>query len=231
VSYHLISIVLPVHNQADHLAGIIRAFESGLERIDPPHELVLVPNGCRDRSPEICCALARFYRAVRMVPADRPGWGLAVKVGLAAARGDLLCFTNSARTSPADLALLLHTACANPNVVIKARRAVRDRSERRIGSFLYGLECRALLGLKTMDVNGTPKIFPRTFDRLLHLTRDDDLLDAEFNAVVTRERYPMIEVPIMSAQRHGGRSTMTYRRAVQLYWGVYQMARAMKANR
>src|SRR5262249_50811066 len=118
MSYRLISVVLPVHNQADHLADIVNGFESALEGIAAAHEFLLVPNGCRDGSAEICCALARFYSSVRVVHADHAGWGLAVRVGLAHARGDLLCFTNSARTSPRELNLLLLTACANPHVVI-----------------------------------------------------------------------------------------------------------------
>ena len=53
-------------------------------------------------------------------------------------------------------------------------------------------------------------MFPRTFDKLLELTHADDLIDAEFGAIVARERYPVLEVPIHATQRHGGRSTTSY---------------------
>jgi len=74
-------------------------------------------------------------------------------------------------------------------------------------------------------VNGTPKVFPRSCERLLHLTRDDDLIDAEFGRICRREGYPMLEVPIFSSRRHGGKSTTTARTVLKLYWGAYQLWR------
>ena len=94
------------------------------------------------------------------------------------------------------------------------------------GSLLYNIECRTLFDLSYWDINGTPKIFPRSFDKLLQLTRDDDLIDAEFNLVCRRENYPVIEVQIAcSFRRHGGRWTTNYSSALKLYWGAFQMWR------
>ncbi len=159
---------------------MIEGYLGELERLDGETELVLVPNACRDQSPEICRALAERHDAVRVVELAEGGWGRAVRAGLAAARGDLLCYTNSARTQPPMLTLMLVYAAAYPNVVLKANRTIRDTFQRRMGSLLFNLECRALFDLPTMDVNGTPKVFPRQFSKLLELGRDDDLVDVEF---------------------------------------------------
>ena len=67
--------------------------------------------------------------------------------------------------------------------------------------------------------------FRASFDKLLQLTRDDDLIDAEFNLICRRENYPVIEVPIVSFRRHGGKSTTNYNSALKLYWGAFQMWR------
>jgi hypothetical protein len=188
----------------------------------------MVVNGSRDKSFEICQSLTSHYPAVRVLESKRGGWGLAVKMGLGAARGDLLCYTNSARTSPQDLTLLLIYAIVYPDVVIKANRKIREKLSRRIGSLLYNLECRTLFDLSYWDINGTPKVFPRKFDRLMALSRDDDLIDAEFNVICRRMGYPMVEVPIFASRRHGGKSTTNYRSAVNMYWGAYQMWRDMR---
>jgi Glycosyl transferase family 2 len=186
---------------------------------------VLVPNACRDASAEICRALAARHEAVRMVELAEGGWGRAVRAGLAEARGDVLCYTNSARTQPPMLTLMLVYAAAYPNVVLKANRTIRDSFQRRVGSLLFNLECRALFDLPTMDVNGTPKVFPRSFSRLLELERDDDLIDVEFLVACLREGYPLIEVPILATERHGAESTTSYRSAVRLYTGAWRMKR------
>ncbi len=223
MSAPLISIVLPIYNQADHIASVVQEYEEGLARIPNPHELILVVNGCRDNSLDVCRALAEQYGSVRVLHSEKAGWGLAVRLGLEVAQGDLLCYTNSARTSSQDLTLLLLYAIAFSKAVIKANRKIRENWHRRLGSLLYNLECRALFDLSYWDINGTPKVFPRKFDKLLSLTRDDDLIDAEFNIICRREGYEVLEVPIFSYLRHGGRSMTSYRSAIKMYWGAIQL--------
>jgi glycosyltransferase involved in cell wall biosynthesis len=228
MSYHLISIILPVYNQADHIGRIVAEYEAAVCRIAVPHEILLVPNACRDNSVAVCYALAQTLPAVRVVESAEGGWGRAVKTGLHAAQGDLLCYTNSARTSPQDLVLLLLYALAYPDTVIKANRRIRENLSRRLGSLLYNLECRALFRLTQWDVNGTPKVFPRAFDHLLQLRQDDDLIDAEFSLVCRRANYPLIEVPIFASRRHGGKSTTDYRSAFRMYRNAYRLWRATR---
>jgi glycosyltransferase involved in cell wall biosynthesis len=224
----LASIVLPVHDQADHLGRVVEDYVAALGRLPLAYELVLVPNACRDSTAAVARALAERHGGVRVVESDLGGWGRAVRVGLSAATGSLLCYTNSARTAPEELTLALLYALAHPDVVVKANRKIREHWTRRLGSLLYNLECRALFDLACWDVNGTPKVFPRTMTGLLALSRDDDLIDAEFAAICRREGYPMLEVPIFSSRRHGGKSTTTLRTASRLYVGAYQLWRELR---
>jgi len=226
----LISIVLPVYKQADHIEKIIQEYDQVLARIQTPYEFILVVNGSGDNSLKICQALSKQIPSVRTFYSEQGGWGRAVKMGLKEAKGDLLCYTNSARTSPQDITLMLVYALAYMNVVIKANRKIREGWQRRLGSLLYNLECRAFFDLSYWDINGTPKVFPRTFDKLLNLTRDDDLIDVEFNVVCRRENYPMIEVPVFSTRRHGGRSTTNFQSALKMYWRAYKMWQVMKKD-
>jgi glycosyltransferase involved in cell wall biosynthesis len=227
LTVELISIILPVYNQGEHITTIVQDYEAALERVQTPHELILVVNASRDNSLKVCQELAERYSSVRVVYSEQGGWGLAVKLGLREARGDLLCYTNSARTTARDLTLFLLYAVVYPDVVLKANRKIRESWQRRLGSLIYNLQCRALFDLSYWDINGTPKTFPRHFGRLLELTRNDDMIDAEFNAICRREGYPMLEVPIFSVRRHGGKSTTNYRSALRMYWGAFDLWRTM----
>ncbi len=223
MSDRLVSIILPVYNQAGHIGEVVEEHQAALSRLADPHEMLLVVNGCRDDSLAVCQALAEEHAPVRVVHSEAGGWGLAVKLGLEQARGDLLCYTNSARTAAQDLTLCLLYAMTWPDVVVKANRKIRDSAFRRLGSLLYNLQCRALFDLANWDINGTPKVFPRKFERLLALDRDDDLIDAEFHVVCRDAGYPIVEVPILSSERHGGRSTTKIRSALRMYWRAYRM--------
>ena len=226
-----VSVVLPVHDQADHIGTVVEGYAAALDRLERPYELVLVTNACTDRSVEVATALAEEREAVRTFDLQQGGWGRAVRAGLREARGDVLCYANCARTTPEMLTLLLVYEAAYPQVVLKANRKIRDNWRRRLGSLIYNLECRSLFDLPVWDINGTPKVFPRAFAGLLALTRDDDLIDLEFLAVCKREDYPVLEVPLLSTQRHGGRSTTNYGSAIRMYWGAYRLAKAARVDR
>jgi glycosyltransferase involved in cell wall biosynthesis len=226
-----VTVVLPVYNQADHLDAIVTGYETALAAAGLDHELLLVVNASRDRSLEVARALEQRYPAVRALDEERGGWGRAVKRGLREARGTTICYTNSARTTDRDLVLMLLYARAFPETVVKANRKIRETATRRLGSLLYNIECRALFDLSCWDVNGTPKVFPRAFGALTALEEDGDLIDAEFTAVCRRNGYAMIEVPIFSSRRHGGRSTTNLRSAIAMYAGAYRLAQRMRRGR
>lgn len=227
-----ISIVLPVYNQAGHIEQITTDYIQALRDVNFDYEILLVVNNSRDGSAGLCQEMEDKYPQVRAMNLKAGGWGLAVKAGLRAAQGDLLCYTNSARTSPQDLALLLLYGNINADKVIKANRKIRESTFRRMGSLLYNLECRALFDLPYWDINGTPKVFPRACDRLLDLTREDDLIDLEFAVVCRENGYPLIEVPIFSSRRHSGRSTTSMKSAIHMYLNAYLMwAESRKGSR
>ena len=224
----LLSIVLPVHNQADHIARVVRDYRAALSGL-PRFELLMVENGSADGSRAACAALAAEDPAQRLVVTEHAGWGHAVRLGIQAARGEWIAYANSARTTGGDLRRLIDEALAGPLAVVKADRRSRQSALRRFGSALYNMEARLLFGVTQRDVNATPKVFPRQFDALLALRRDDDLIDLEFCAVCRRESYPVREVPVLSDARHGGRSTTRLRSALRLYRGALALRRQLGA--
>ena len=226
----LVSVVLPVHNQADHIAELVEDVEVAFERVKYRREILLVLNACRDESLVVCTKLAERYPSVRIIDSEKGGWGFAVRLGLSEAKGDILCYSNSARTSSADLVLLVLYAIANPTSVVKATRRIRESIVRRIGSFLYNLEGRILFDLPTWDINSTPKTFSRGVYESITLTSDGDLIDLEFYAECKRIEAHVVEVPIYSMLRHGGKSTTNFRSAFRMYWGAFQLYRARKGH-
>jgi glycosyltransferase involved in cell wall biosynthesis len=218
------SVVLPVYNQAEHIGAVLREYADSLARLPFPFELIAVVNGARrDRSLEICREVEAEMPSVRTLCIDEGGWGRAVRHGLANARGDLICYTNSSRTSAQDLLMFVLFGSVHPDCAIKANRKIRESTRRRLGSLLYNLECRALFDLPYWDINGTPKVFSRQLPRLLELSRNDDLIDLEFNVICRMENYRVVEVPIVSTHRHSNRSTTGLTAALRLYVGAWRM--------
>ena len=215
-----ISIVLPVYNQADHLEKIIIEYVAALDEWSSEWEIILVPNGCRDNSEEICACLSQKDERIRSESSTVAGWGNAVRHGISCARGENICFTNSARTDSRDLLSCVKTiSTLEEPVIIKANRVEREGFIRRVGSMLYNFENRVLFGIRTKDINGTPKIFPASCKPLLCLRETGDLLDLEF--IVTCMKYGVLifETPVYRSKRHGGKSTTKWKSAVGMYIG------------
>jgi glycosyltransferase involved in cell wall biosynthesis len=227
----LISIVLPVYNQAGHIECIVREYEAALSRLPNPHELILVVNGCHDCSLKICETLAEEIKSIRIIQSERHGWGRAVKLGLQNSQGDLLCYTNSARTNASDLLLVIIHALAHPLSVIKAHRRIRGELIRKIGSLLFKIQCRVLFDLPMWDINATPKVFPRDIYNTITLAADGDLIDLEFIVKCRQRGWPILEVGTYRWQRHSGESTTKFHTAFRLYLDTCRWWWEIKSSR
>jgi len=192
--------------------------------------MILVVNGDDDGSFERCQQIAGRLDGVRVLRVAESGWGRAVRTGLAAAEGDLLCFSNSARTSPDDLRTALALGVLNHDHAIKAVRRSRDSLIRRSASVVYNLEARALFGLASWDINGTPKVFPRSFRPLLDLAEPGDLLDLEWLVTCQTDGLQVLEFPVTSVRRHGGLSTTKVRSAYRMYLGAIRLRRRLRRS-
>jgi len=223
--------VLPVYRQADHIEEIVKEYLAALDHFKHSVEILLVVNSKGDGSLECCKRIEENNDFVRVFYNEQPGWGLAVRTGLSAARGETLCYTNSARTSAHVLAVHIMLAVTNPDQMIKANRRLRHPLVRRIGSVLYNVECRNLYDLPVWDINGTPKAFSREICDRLNLQEDGDLIDLEFILRCKQLDIQIIEVPIVSEIRHGGESTTNFISAYKMYWGAYKMRRILNGNR
>lgn len=219
------SIVLPVYNQADHIEEVVGRY--GPVFRGKPWEIILVPNACHDDSTRICRRLADRNSKIRVVESELGGWGLAVRLGLSAARGYLVGYTNSARTDPVTIPPLVRLAEEKPGTLVKYSRHQRGQWFREFGSALYNLECQLLLNTGVRDVNGTPKIFPSDLLKKIRLTSDGDLVDAEFLAWCRHLNVPIIEKRLEGWGRFGGKSTTGFHSALRMYRGIFDLKKRM----
>jgi len=223
-----LSVVLPCRDQAGHIAAVLEKYEAPLDAIGRSYELVVVPNACADDTPAIVSRLAEGNPRLRVVANPAGGWGLSVLTGLAAARGEVLCYTNSARTDPAHIPALLAEYEKHAPCLAKVRREKRGVVLRELGSWLYNLEARWLYAIPVRDVNGTPKIMPRSLYEKLGLFSPGDLLDLELLAKVARLGLPVVEMPVAGFRRHGGKSSTNLKSAWKMYLGALQLRQTLR---
>ena len=220
------SVIVPIYNDEKRIATLVDSYTQALCESFESWELLLIVNGSRDRSFEVATEISTRDSRIVTLQLARGGWGRAVKLGLTQARGQFICYTNGARTKPADLVLALRYAAINEQVLVKASRIIRESWFRKVGSTLYNLECRLLFKVPIWDVNGTPKVLPRKIlSQLPPVERlsDGDLIDAQLMAWCFKANIHILEMPVLATQRLGGRSTTTLKSAVKMYLGLLKL--------
>lgn len=222
-----LSVVLPCRNQADHIEAVLSRYFAPLDSLGCPYELVVVPNACTDHTAALVRALAEADPRIRIAENPAGGWGRSVLTGLRGACGELLCYTNSARTDPACIPPLAELWRQHPSDLVKVCRVQRHAPLRELGSWLYNWEGRLLLGTHSPDANGTPKLFSRQLWERLDLHAEDDLLDMELLTQAARLGVRVWEAPLPGFRRHGGKSSTTLQSAWKMYLGVWRLRRGL----
>ena len=101
----LLSVVIPAHNEAETLDATVSTLTTALEAAHIAHEIVVVNDNSTDGSRDVLAALAARYGTLRVIDNAPPnGFGLAVRAGLDACRGDAIAIVMAdGSDDPADL--------------------------------------------------------------------------------------------------------------------------------
>jgi len=180
-----LSYFFPAHNEAGNLGALVEEALAALPEIAATFEIVIVDDGSRDATPRLADALAAEHEGVVRVVhhATNLGYGAALRSGFAAARHELIAFTDGDRQfRVADLGLLTARLAAAdaPDVVAGFRVKRADPSIRSLYASLYRLANRIFFDLRLRDVDCACKLFRRA-DILV--VDDRTLLDRDYGEV------------------------------------------------
>jgi glycosyltransferase involved in cell wall biosynthesis len=127
----LISIILPVYNEAENLRVLLPALCETLDTLGPHYEIVVVDDGSTDETATTLRELARpQLRVVRL--RRNTGQTAALMAGIRFSRGDaLISMDGDLQNDPADIAQLLAKLNEGFDVVSGWRRNRKDARIRR----------------------------------------------------------------------------------------------------
>jgi glycosyltransferase involved in cell wall biosynthesis len=196
-----VSIVIPVYNEEGILRGSVLELREKLRPFGFTYELVLCENGSRDRTVEIGKEIEADFPEVRMISIGQPNYGLAMKTGILAARGDFVICDEIDRCDTEfyarALALLERT---DTDLVVGSKAMVGSSDQRpwvrRMGTRVYNGLLRAVCNYGGTDTHGL-KAFKREvlLGTAQRCVLDRDVFASEFVIRAHREKKKVVEIP------------------------------------
>ena len=204
MSQPLLSIIIPAHNEETRLPRTLEQVFAFLGQQTYAAEVVIVENASSDRTLEIAERFAGQNRNVRVIRATARGKGLAVRLGMLAARGDYRFMCDADLSMPIEeVNRFLPPALSDFDVAIGSREvrgAVRYNEpwHRHFGGRVINLLIRMLILPQLQDTQCGFKCFraEAATDLFGHQTLDGWSFDIELLFVAYRRRYRVAEVPI-----------------------------------
>ena len=204
-----LSIVVPVRDEAGNILPLIdeiRAALAGVAR----YEIVYVDDGSRDATPgRLVEARARAGELRVYRHETSCGQSAALATGIRAARAPLIAtLDGDGQNDPADIPALLSAwrtgGDSGPMRMLAGHRARRrDRWSKRAASRVANAVRSLLLGDATPDTGCGLKLFPR--EAFLALPYFDHM-HRFLPALMLREGWPTVSVPVNHRPRERGRS-------------------------
>jgi dolichyl-phosphate beta-glucosyltransferase len=204
LSSTLLSIIIPAHNEERRLPRTLEQVLAFLKQQSYAAEVLVVENGSTDRTFEIARGYAEKHGQVDVVHASQSGKGLAVRLGMLAARGEYRFMCDADLSMPIEqLSRFLPPALTDFDVAIGSREVAGARrfdepAHRHLGGRLVNLIIRSLILPTLQDTQCGFKCFraPIAEDLFRRQTMDGWSFDIELLFVAYRRAYRVVEIPI-----------------------------------
>ncbi len=203
------SIVLPMQNEAGHVAGLLAEIERAFASFGP-FEIVVVDDASRDRTADELTIAQKKIQNLRIVRhAKTCGQSQAIISGVLAARAEwIVTMDGDGQNDPADAALLIAARdardAASKDILFIGHRTVRHNSPAKVLASRVANTVRAfVLGDATPDSGCGLKLFRR--DLFMALPRFD-ALHRFMPALVLRAGGAVVSIPVSHRARTYGRS-------------------------
>ncbi len=201
-THHLLSVVVPVYNERDTLAEIVRRIQrSDLSAFGMEKEILLVDDGSTDGTRELLPGLAEVPGVRVLLHPKNRGKGAAVRTGLEAARGDITLVQDAdLEYDPRDYIILLKPIIEGRAQVVYGSRFLGEHKAmyfwHQVGNKFLTLVTNVLYDTTLTDMETCYKVATREVVRSFTLRQNRWGFDPEYTAKVLRRGYRIYEVPI-----------------------------------
>jgi len=214
-----LSVVLPVHNEAQSLPTLYQELTAALKG---DYELLFVDDGSRDNSFAVLQELAKKDKRVRVIKLlSNYGQSTALAAGIENAQGEnIVTIDSDGQHDPKDIKVLLEPLEKGYQVVCgwRLKRGKNDSYvQKALPSRVANFLVNRLIGLKLHDSIGGMKAFKKEVAEVVPLYGD---MHRYLPVLAKWKGFKVTEQPIQVRKRKGGRTHYTAKR---LFKGFFDL--------
>ena len=212
----LLSIVVPVYNESDHLCLVLKTIEENAKTIGEAFEIILIDDGSNDATWEILKVEAQHIANLRAIRLSRNfGKESAICAGLEMATGQGIILMDGDLQHPPELIPQMVSIWRSENVqVVEAVKKKRSKESVhiRMGSHIFYRFLRILTGYDLMGASDFKLLDRKVLDALLAM-RERNVF---FRGMSTWVGFNKAQVEFDVQLRVGGKSGWSIRDLVRL---------------
>src|SRR5437764_276552 len=200
-----LSVIFPAFNEEANIRAVVEDACRIIPKFAPVFEIIVVNDGSKDRTGEICDDLAMEFSDVHVVHhARNRGYGAALKTGIERARYDVIFFTDSdGQFDLREVAKLLEQTDAY-DIVAGYRARRHDPPHRLLFAWGWNILVRSVLRTKIRDIDCAFKAFKRHVFDSIQIHSAGAMVNAEIFAQASAFGMTVKELPVsLFPRRHG----------------------------
>jgi glycosyltransferase involved in cell wall biosynthesis len=205
----LISVVIPVFNEARTVGNVIRRVKSVMERTDFRHEIIVVDDCSQDQSLETSrIAGVKLYSLKKHM-----GKGCALRAGFAEAKGIIVTIDSDGSHRPEELPRLLAPILHDRADFVIGSRYLHQKpgSAKKLNAFgahLFNFLIQVLTKTRVSDSQSGYRVMKSKILRRMRLKSVEYEIESEMLVKAAVRGYRIREVPISFEQRTYGTSQL-----------------------
>ncbi len=201
-TWRTLSVIVPVYNEHDTLAEIVRRIRAvDLSPFGLTTEILLVDDGSTDGTRDLLPGLAELPGVRVLLQPRNRGKGAAVRAGIERARGDILLVQDAdLEYDPRDYPTLLRPIVERRSQVVYGSRFLGEHKAmyfwHQLGNKLLTTIANILYDSTLTDMETCYKVCMRAVATSFKLKQNRWGFDPEFTAKILKRGYRIYEVPI-----------------------------------